>query len=82
MQAHFGLVGTQVMMSKITCTAPFQPGLLMCLIYLVLEGVCKSTKVGLAVGVTIGGDAAKSGKKTNLLADICTYQKTNYLINI
>ena len=39
----------------------------MCLIYLVLEGGRKSTNIGLALGVTIGGDAAISGKKTHLL---------------
>ena len=32
-----------------------------------LEGGCKSTKNGLAMGVTIGGDAAKSDKITHLL---------------
>ena len=31
------------------------------------EGDRKSTKNGLATGVTIGGDAAKSGKDTHLL---------------
>ena len=30
-------------------------------------------KIGLEMGVTIGGGAAKSGKKTHLLADICTH---------
>ena len=39
----------------------------MCLIYLLLEGVRKSTKIGLAMGVKIGGDSAKSGKNTHLL---------------
>ena len=43
----------------------------MCLIYLVLEGGRKSTQIGLAFGVTIGGDAAKSGKNTHLLAIMC-----------
>ena len=42
----------------------------MCLIYLVLEGGRKSTKNGLSMGVTIGGDAGKSGKNTNLLVII------------
>ena len=46
---------------------PFLPGLLRCLIYLVLEGGHKSTKFGLAMGVTIGGDAEKSDKNTHLL---------------
>ena len=32
-----------------------------------LEGGCKSAKNGLAIEVKIGGDAAKSGKKTHLL---------------
>ena len=39
----------------------------MCQIHLVLEGGSKSTKIGLAMGLTIGGDAAKSGKNTHLL---------------
>ena len=39
----------------------------MCIIYLVLEGGHKSTKNGLAMGVTIRGDAAKSDNNTNLL---------------
>ena len=47
--------------------SPFKPGLLRCLIYLVLEGGHKYTKIGLAMGVTIGGDAAKSGENTHLL---------------
>ena len=45
----------------------FLPVLIKCLIYLVLEGARKSTKIGLAMGVTTGSDAAKSGKKTHLL---------------
>ena len=45
----------------------FKPFLVRCLIYLVLEGVRKSTKNGLAMEVTIGGDAAKSVKNTHLL---------------
>ena len=32
-----------------------------------LEGEYKPTKIVLAMGVTIGGDAAKSVKRTNLL---------------
>ena len=32
-----------------------------------LEGEGKSTKIGLAMGVTIGGYAAKSGNNTHLL---------------
>ena len=39
----------------------------MCLIGLVLEGGHKSTKNGIAMGVKIGGDAAKSVKNTHLL---------------
>ena len=39
----------------------------MCLIYSVLEGDHKSTKTGLAMGVKIGGDTAKSNKNTHLL---------------
>ena len=39
----------------------------MCLIYSVLEGVHKSTKIGLSMGVAIGGDAPKSFKNTSLL---------------
>ena len=39
----------------------------MCLIYSVLEGVQKSTKIGLSMGVAIGGDAPKSVKNTPLL---------------
>ena len=51
--------------------AHFSPGLLMCLIYLVLEGGRKSTKNGIAMGVTIGGDAEKSGRNTHLLGIMC-----------
>ena len=39
----------------------------MCQIYSVLEGGRKSTKIGLSIGVTIGGDATKICKNTNLL---------------
>ena len=39
----------------------------MCIIYLVLEGGHKSTKNGLAMGVTISCGASKSGKDTHLL---------------
>ena len=46
---------------------PFKPGLLKCLIYLVLQEGRKSTNIGLAMGAKIGGDAAKSGKNTHLL---------------
>ena len=42
----------------------------MCIIYSVLGGDGKSTKIGLAMGVTIGGDDAKSGKNTHLLVVI------------
>ena len=51
--------------------APFYSGLLVCLIYSVFEGGHKSTKIELTVGVTIGGDAAKSGKNTHLLVIMC-----------
>ena len=36
-----------------------------------MEGDHKSTKNGLAIGVTIGYDAAKSGKNTHLLMIMC-----------
>ena len=36
-----------------------------------LEGGRKYTKVGLAMGVTIGGDSAKSGENTHLLVKMC-----------
>ena len=64
---HFELRGIQDMMKKLSFAAPFKPGLLRCLIYLVLEGGRKYTKSGLAMGVTTGGDATKSGKNTHLL---------------
>ena len=54
-------------MIKFSLLFPFKPGLLKCLIYSVLEWERKSTKNGLAMGVRIGGGAAKSGKNTNLL---------------
>ena len=47
--------------------ALFSHGILSCLIFSVLEGPHKSTKNGLAMGVTIGGDAKKSDKNTHLL---------------
>ena len=49
--------------------APFSPGLLMCLIYLVLEGGRKSTKNGIAMGVTIGGDAEKKWQEHSFVRD-------------
>ena len=55
------------MVKKIPFALPFLPGLFRRLIYLVLEGELKSANIGLAMGVTIGGDAAKSGKNTDLL---------------
>ena len=55
------------MAKKIPFAFPFKFGLLRCLIYLVLEGELKSTNIGLEMGVTIGGDAAKNGNNTNLL---------------
>ena len=36
-----------------------------------LEGGHKSTKNELSMGVTIGGDAEKSGKKNHLLVRMC-----------
>ena len=59
--------GTQDMMEVFSFTAPFQSQLLGGLIYLVLEEDLKSTKNGLVMGVTIGGDASKRGNNTNLL---------------
>ena len=50
---------------------PFKPVLLRCLIYLVLEGGHKFSKIGLAMGLKIEGGAAKSGKNTHLLVIIC-----------
>ena len=57
-------------MKTFSFAALFQPGLLRCLIYLVLEGGHKSTKNVLAMEVIIGGDAAKSGENTHLLVII------------
>ena len=59
MQVHFEIRGTQDMMISFSFTAPFKPGLVRCLIYLVLEGVHKYTKIGLAMGVKIGRDSSK-----------------------
>ena len=39
--------------------------------YLVLGGGHKFTKIGLAMGTTIGGNAAKSGKKNHFLVVRC-----------
>ena len=39
----------------------------MCIIYLVLKGPHNYTNIGLAMGVTIGGDATKIDKNTKLL---------------
>ena len=47
--------------------APFYPGLIRCLIGSVSEGGHKFTNIGLVMGVTIVGNATKSGKKTHLL---------------
>ena len=46
---------------------PFYPILLMCLIYMVLEGGLISTNIGLEMGVAIGGDAVKVGKNIHFL---------------
>ena len=45
--------------------------LLRCIIYSALEGDHKSTKIGLAMGVIIGGDDAKNGKNNHLLVVMC-----------
>ena len=71
MQVHLELCGTQDMMISFSFAAPFKPGLVRCLIYLVLEGVHKYTNIGLAMGVKIGRDSAKSGNNTHLLVIIC-----------
>ena len=55
------------MMIIFSFARPSKHGILRCIIYSVLEGGWKSTKNGLAMGVTIGGDAAKSVKNTHLL---------------
>ena len=47
--------------------APLKPDLVRWQLYSVLEGGRKYTKIGLAMGVKIGGDAAESGKETHLL---------------
>ena len=46
-----------------------------------LEGGRKYTKNGLAMGLTIGGDAAKSGKNTHLSVIMCVrlFQKIGLL---
>ena len=67
LKAHFELRGTQDMVKTFSFAAPFKPGLLRRIIYSVLEGGRKCTKIGLEMGVTIGGDAAKSDKNTHLL---------------
>ena len=59
------------MVKTISFAFSFYPGLIRCLIYSVLEAEHKSTKNGIAMGVTIGSDAAKSGKITNLLVVMC-----------
>ena len=58
---------TQGMVKTFSFAFPFEPGLLKCLIYSVLEGEHKSTKNRLSTGVTIEGDAAKNVRNTNLL---------------
>ena len=54
-------------MRKLSFLASFYPGLIRFLIISVLEGGRKSAQIGLAMGVTIGCDAAKSVKNTHLL---------------
>ena len=46
---------------------PFKPGLLRFIIGSVLEGGHNFSKIGLAIGVVIGGAAAKIGRKNHLL---------------
>ena len=60
------------MVKTFSFASPFQPGVLRCLIYLVLEEDRKFTKNVLAMGVTIWGGAAKSGNNTPLLVVMCT----------
>ena len=67
MKVYFKILGTQDMVKKLSFADPFYPVLIKCLIYLMLEGGHKSTKIGLEMGVTIGGDDAKSGNNTHLL---------------
>ena len=80
LQVHFKLRGTQDIMKRFI-SDPFKTGLIMCLIGLVLEGGHKSTKNGIAMGVKIGGDAAKSVKNTHLLVIMRVWpsQKTDLL---
>ena len=54
MKMNFELRGTQDMVKNIAFTAPFKHGLLKCLIYSMLKGGHKYTKIGLAMGVKIG----------------------------
>ena len=67
---HFELRGTLDMMRKFLYRPLFNHGLLRRLIYSVLEGERKPRQIGLAMGVTIGGDAAKGGKNAHLLVII------------
>ena len=67
MKLHFGLCGTQDMVKIFSFSFPFQPVLLRCLIYSVLEREHKYTKVVLAMGAIIGGDASKNGTSTHEL---------------
>ena len=67
LKLHIKLLGTHNMVKTSSFVSPYWTVLLECLIYLVLEGGHKSTKIGLAMGVKIEGDAAKSGKITHLL---------------
>ena len=55
------------MVKTLSFVAPFKPGRLQVSNVLMLERELKSTIIGLAIGVIIGGDDAKCGKNTNLL---------------
>ena len=59
--------GTQDMIKIFLFSVPFKPGLIRCLLSLVLEGGRKFTKIGIAMGATIGDADAKRGKNTHLL---------------
>ena len=67
LQVKFGLRDTQDMIKKNLFAAPFQPGLLRCLIRSVLEGGPKFAKKLLSVGVLFGGYAADNSNNSHLL---------------
>ena len=66
MKVHFELRGTKYMVKTLLFAFLFLTGLLRCLIYLLLGGYHKSTKIGLSIELIIGGDAV-IGKNTHLL---------------